>query len=214
MGKPITIGQSHAIAAALLANVNWELLDGDLLQRQVVDVPAKAGKEFTRFLMNGGRMPVGDLKIATLPFDLASFIGDGWQEIAKERDERSAKLTEVDLAHARFVSCLREGENLVKGEEKLRRLKESKGIRLGANVFMGLWNDYLANKEKSILERLHQAGLIGNYVDFFGTVFLGPNGNRNVLCLYRSGDGRWDWNVYWLGSGWNGRSLSAVSQQV
>ncbi|MDO9231025.1 MAG: hypothetical protein Q7U36_00905 [bacterium] len=40
------------------------------------------------------------------------------------------------------------------GEEKLRRLKEEKPefIRFAGNVFLGLWLDYQANKENSILE--------------------------------------------------------------
>jgi len=155
-----------------------------------------------------------DFKITPAPFDPKSFIGEGWQDIVGERDERSAKLTEVDFAKAKFVSCLEKGESSIKGEEKLRRLKETGNIRLGATVSMGLWQDYQSNGKNSVLERLYQAGTIKDFLDFFGTVLLGPGGYRYVLYLYRRDDGEWHWGVDWLEDGWRVRYLSAVLPQV
>jgi hypothetical protein len=209
MGKSVERDQSHAIMAILSTNVDWDGLDGDLLQERVIRNPKEAGRHFSLFLKNGARMPVvGDFKVATAPFDL-SFVGKGWKTISEEEDERSAKLTEVDFAKVKFVSCL-QGENSIKGEEKLRRLKEAGDIRLGATVFMALWQDYQSKKENSVLERLYQAGTIKGYLDFFGTILLSLGGRRRVLYLCRGGDGEWCWRVYWLEYGWYVKHLSAV----
>ena len=43
----------------------------------------------------------------------------------------------------------------------------------------------------------------------FHTILRNPNGNRNVLYLYRNDDGEWNWNYNWLDNDWNTGSLSA-----
>ncbi len=214
MGKSISIDQSHAIIAALATNVDWGRLNGNLLQEQILKNPKEAGEHFNRFLENGARMLlVGDFKIATKPFDI-SFISKNWKIVLKEEDKRSVELTEVDFSKVKFISCLKEKESSIKGEEKLHRFKQTKDIRLGATVFMGLWEDYQANSKNSVLERLYQAGTIKGYLDFFGTVFLNPNGNRSVLYFARVGDGSWGWGVDWLECDWGIWNLSAVLSQV
>ncbi|MDP2910418.1 MAG: hypothetical protein Q8N58_01365 [bacterium] len=213
MGKPATIGQAYNLLSVFANNTDWGLLSSEAIQ-DIINNPVETGKHFANFLKNGARMPlIGDFKIATAPFDF-SFDGKGWKTIPEEEDERSAKLTEVDFAKVKFVSCLHEGENSIKGEEKLRRLKEASDIRLSAPVFMGLWQDYQSKKENSVLERLYQAGAIKGHLDFFGTILLDPDGDRCVLRLYRRGDGRWSWNVCWFKNGWRVESLSAVLPQA
>lgn len=149
--------------------------------------------------------------VATRPFDPVKFIGEKWSIIAKECDERSAALTEADFSGGvAFETCLKEkeGETFITGEEKLIRLKASGKIRLGTSVFAGLWADYQTRKENSVLERLY--GEQGTtYLDFFGDVLLGPDGCRDVLYLYRGGDGGWDWDCRWLESGWDAYRRSA-----
>jgi len=54
--KPVTIDQSHAIMAALATNVDWNALDGALLQGSVVTNAKEAGKQFTAFLAGGAVM--------------------------------------------------------------------------------------------------------------------------------------------------------------
>ena len=41
-----------------------------------------------------------------------------------------------------------------------------------------------------------------------------PNGNRNVLYLYRNDDGSWDWNANWLGNDWDVEHLTALLQVI
>lgn len=213
MGKSVGIDQSHAIMAILATNVDWINLNGEFLQEQVLGNPKEAGRQFTAFLRNGARMITGDLKIATVPFDPVSFIGNEWKSIPEEQDKQSHALTEVNFSEVEFVSCLCEKETSIDGEEKLRRLKQKSCIRYGATVFMGLWQNYQSKKENSILEHLYREKEI-TYMDFFGDVFLAPYGHRNVLYLCRDSDGKWGWGVSWLDNDWHGRRVSVVSSQV
>ena len=125
-------------------------------------------------------------------------------------DQRSLSLTEINPADLLFKTCLKGDEPSISGEEKIRRLKERPElIRLGGNVFMGLWSDYQTNKQNSILEYFYRTqGII--FMDFPGLVLRAPHGSRYILYLRRHGDGEWDWRSFWLGSGWNADDPSAV----
>ena len=214
MSKAVSRGQALQVSARVATQVNWDKLDGDHLQGEVIDLtPEEFGRRLTAFLKNGAKVVFGDLKIATASFDSVSFIGKGWKLVSKERDERSHVLTEVDFAKTELVSCLRGEETSINGECKLIRLKEEDRIRYGATVFMGLWQDYQDEKGNSILERLYREENI-TYMDFFGDVFLGPDGHRFVLYLYRNAEGEWDWSVSWLADDWDAGHVSVVALQV
>ncbi len=58
MSKPVGIGQSHNVISILANNVDWSQLDGDTLQKDVIEDPVTAGRRFTEFLKNGARMVV------------------------------------------------------------------------------------------------------------------------------------------------------------
>ena len=145
-------------------------------------------------------------RVATQPFDLVQFIDKGWSLIAEEHDSRNDALTEVDFAKVNFDTCFNGGEQCIKGEEKLTRMKANSNIRLGAATFMGLWRDYQAHKENSVLERLYREQKT-TYLEFFGDVLLAPDGKRKVLCLYRGGGG-WGWGCYSLEGDWRAESLA------
>lgn len=206
MGKPIGIGQSHAAISALTANTQWDALDCDILQR-VIDDPCEAGKHFTVFLKNGGRVIVGEPKIIPIDrskrFNPAKFIDEGWK--IEEEDERSLALTEIDLTAVRFESMLKDGENRVQGEEKLARLKTAGHIRLDARIFQTLWEN------QHLIPARWKEQTNGNttYLFFDGTILRSPRGFRCVRCLYWSG-GQWHWLYSWLGNDWGVNSPSAV----
>lgn len=153
--------------------------------------------------------------VLTKPFNPAKFLGQGWTTwkgpvdgdgLSGEEDVdcRSLALSEIDLSVISFEICL-----VGCGEEKLRRLKDRPElIRLGANVFLGLWSDYQVDKENSALEWLYEAKKI-TYLDFFGTVLRGPRGGRHVLCLCRRGS-EWNWFFSWLDLDWSVGHPSAV----
>ena len=208
-----TTKQFNAVMAVLLQNVDPEQLDMDVLQDAVVRNPSGAGQQFTLFLKNGGRVSIGDMNVTVAPFDPVKFISPDWKVTADEHDKRNDSLTEVDFNKVGFETCLKGDESSITGEEKLKRLKAQKQIRYGVVVFMGLWLDYLARKENSVLETLFRTKGI-TYLDFFGDVLLSPGGRRRGLYLYRDGGGRWRWHYRWLDRSWGARSRSVVSSQV
>ena len=127
MSKAITRGQAIQGLLTLGTKVDWDKVDGDILQQIIEDRDGRTGPEFTAFLQNYGKVIVGELKIVkvdrSLPFDPAKFIGKGWT--IEEQDERSLALSEVDLTKVRFEDMLKSGESSIQGEEKLKRLKKA-----------------------------------------------------------------------------------------
>lgn len=148
--------------------------------------------------------------ILTKQFDPAKFLdnnsatwkgpidGDGLSG-EEDIDSRGLALTEIEISKLVFETGFKKDEKSIKGEEKLRRQREmSNLIRLGGNAFLGLWENYQANKEKSVLEYLYRTQKI-TYLDFMGQILRGPDGSRRVLYLYRHVDGKWYWDCDWLG---------------
>lgn len=161
-----------------------------------------------------GRFLFGDPKvIRTAPFNPVEFLGKGWAfwrgsaggdglTGEEDADLRSRALVEIDTTRLRFETCLREGESSIKGEEKIRRLKEKPDfIRLGGNAFLGFWLDYQASKENSALEHLYRTRRI-TFIDFPGDILRSSDGYRSMLYLCRRGHGGWDWDVCWLENDW------------
>lgn len=207
---PITIDQSHQVLATLAVNTDWATVDFETsgLQDLIVRNPKEAGRQFTAFLKNGGKVLVGEPKVITINrgrFNPTEFIGDDWSILEDETDTRSTALTELDLTKVQQVTMLKSGENVVNGEEKLKRLKKDGRIRLDAEVFLTLWQNQLLIPE-SWKEKIN-----GNtrYIFFDGTVLRDSDGSRCVLFLYWNG-GEWLWNVYWLDNDWYAYNPSAV----
>ena len=208
MSKSVSIDQSHSVIQALANNVDWSVLDGDMLQEQIIKNPKEAGKQFTAFLKNGGKVIVDSPRVISIdrsiPFDPKTFIGNGWS--IEEQDERAITLTEIDLTSVMFDSTLEKGEKSIKGEDKLNRLKEKTNrIRLDAGIFKTLWENQILIPEKW----KEQTNGNTTFIFFDGTVLRDSDGNRYVLCLCW-GDGRWDWYYYWLGLDWSADGPSAV----
>jgi len=232
MGKAVSRGQALEVSGRVATQIDWDQLDGQKLQDEVISLsPEEFGRRFTAFLKAGARFSFGGLKVgfgglkvACTLFDPAKFInkdlvfwkgpkdGDGLKG-EEERDKASLALTEVDFEKADFLTCLEQDESSITGEEKLIRLRKLGRPIYGTTQFMGLWQDYQQNKAQSVLEKLYQQKGV-TYVDFFGDILRHPGGDRDVLCLYRSGDGSWDWNYYWLDTDWNDHNFTAVAQQV
>lgn len=141
----------------------------------------------------------------TTPFDPTTFpgLGQGWKIV--EEDERSLAMTEVNLVNVQLVTTLKDGETVVNGEEKLKRLKQAGHIRLDAKVFQTLWEN------QALIPERWKAKTNGNttYIYFDGTVLQGPRGRRFVLYLCWD-DGRWRWRCTWLGFDWLAFNPSAV----
>lgn len=143
-------------------------------------------------------------------------IGGNGLEGEEDRDSREDSLDIVDLEQLILETNLRYAETSVNGEEKLRRLKASKNIRLGGKAFSALWNDYRTQKaygkpEESILEKLRRLRNV-DCIYFFGLVLRGPDGHRYVLCLFF--DEEWTCAYNCLDNDWGAPSPSASLENV
>lgn len=150
-------------------------------------------------------------------FSPTEFIGQGWTvwkgpadgnglEGDEDRDVREDALTVIDWEQVLLEDHLQEKESSVHGEEKLRRAIASGRIQLGGKAFLSLWEDYKANGENSVLEKLRRKGVTRIY--FFGLRLRNPDGDRYVLCLYVDGS-EWLWGCNWLRNHWRASSPSA-----
>ena len=226
MSNAVSRDQALEVSGRFATQVDWKQLDGRKLQEEVISLsPEEFGRRFTAFLNAGASFVFGGLKVACAPFDPVKFINDGWSfwkgpkdgdglKGEEERDKASLALTEVDLEKSDFLTCLKDSESLITGEEKLVRLRKLGRPLYGATQFMGLWHDYQQNKAGCVLEKMYQQKGV-TYVDFFGDILRYPNGSRCVLRLCRrAAAGSWHWDCNWLGHVWDAHHFSAVAQQV
>lgn len=205
--KEVTPGQKLEVALAMVNRVDWQAIDGDILQREVIAKPDNLGRQATIFLQNRAMVIVGEPIIIHLdrsrPFDPTKFIGQGWTiwrgpkdgnglEGEEEQDRRSLALTELNLSQVRFENCLKPDEIFHTGEERLTRLLAQGGIRLDVGVFWHLWQN------KHLIPASWKEPINGNtrFVFFDGTTLRDSDGNRYALCLYWNGV-EWLWFVYW-----------------
>jgi len=208
MSKSVSIDQSHSVIQALANNVDWSVLDGDMLQEQIIKNPKEAGKQFTAFLKNGGKVIVGSPRVInidrSIPFDSKKIFGNGWS--IEEQDERAIALTEISLNEVMFDSTLKKREKSIIGEDKLKRLKKKTNrIRLDAGIFKTLWENQILIPEK------WKEKINGNttFIFFDGTILRYSNGDRYVLYLYWL-DGEWRWGCDCLNHVWSADRPSAV----
>lgn len=193
---------------SLGVNTDWDEVDADLFQKTIIEDPVGAGRRFTLFLKNGGKVSVGNPKVITINrnrFHPAKFIGKDWSIFNKETDTRSTALTEIDITKVQFVTMLHDGETHIKGEEKVKRLKSSGHIRLDADIFLTLWEN------QHFIPESWKEKVNGNtrFIYFDGIILRNSGGDRCVLCLYWD-DGKWYWYVNWLVSDWSAHGPSVV----
>jgi len=124
----------------------------------------------------------------TEPFDPVQFMNDPRLTIAEE-DERTLMLGGIDLSDVSLVSMVRE-DTVIRGEEHLKRSKETGHIRLDAKIFQTLWeNQYL------IPEQWKGTDEHPKHIFFDGTVLQNHCG-RFVIALYW-GNTSWDTEKKW-----------------
>ncbi len=116
-----------------------------------------------------------------------------------EQDERSLALAEVNLSTVKLVTCLKKGEARIKGQERLKRLKQAGHILLDARFCLAIWNN----------EELIPKSWRGKDICFDGTVLQHPRAGCGVMCLSCWGD-ECGWGLKWLKDVWYPNQPSAV----
>ena len=130
-------------------NILVENLDLDEIDPKELDLIIQngyeAGEHFTNFLRTAGKLIVDRRMSRTIKinrkklFDPVQFMDHQGLEI-EEQDERSIMLEEIDSSAIALESML-QGETVIRGEEHLKRLKQTGHIRLDARVFQTLWEN-------------------------------------------------------------------------
>ena len=218
--KSATHGQTKDVAIRIL-NLNPELVDGEAVQKGIEGYSVEdINRRLIAFLNNGLSFVMKGQNVLyvdrTKPFNPAKFIGNGvtiWRGpkdsdglMGEEaQDAASLALTEVDFSKVLFEHCLKEGETVADGEEKLVRHVAAKRIRLDAKVGQSLFEE----KGQATLEWLFNTFGI-TWFELPGTVLRNSYGNRFFLCLCREDVGLWYWRYSWLGDDRYAKRPSAV----
>ena len=148
--KAVSRDQSHEMVGRFMRKTDWGKLDGDFVQNSIIEMPEdEFGRRMTQFIQNGMNFVMkgpGALIIdRTKPFSPTAFIGSGWTIWRGDKDGNGLKgneaqdaaslvLTEIDFTKTLFTACLKEGESVITGEEKLTRHIAAKHIRLDAKA--------------------------------------------------------------------------------
>lgn len=139
----------------------------------------------------------------TFSFDPVDLLGAGC--IAVEEDERSLKLSEIDLTKIKLETMLKDRESRITGEEKLRRLKDAGYIRLDARILQTFWEN------KHLIPEAWKQPTNGRttFVSFDGSIYQDSSCLRLVLYLSWF-NGAWRMDHEWLGSVCEIHNVSAV----
>jgi hypothetical protein len=190
----ISDGQARSLAGSFIIDTAWaEGIEVDI-QPFLELPPVERGKRFAAFLRNGCRLTItapGTVLIdRSKPFNPTAFIGKGWR--IEGEDKRSLALTEFNVAKILLQTGLNEGETVVSGDVKRTRLV-SQAIQLDAKVAQTLFEE----KGQVTLRWMHEH-LNVTWIEFLGTILVGPFGYRYTLFLRRYADGSWRWSCHWL----------------
>ncbi len=190
--KTFREGQALRMVSSFAVDTKWGDLDPRDLQK-FLELPASVrGQRFTQFLWSqfsqhdpepicGKRLLIN--RGLSNPID---FLGEGWEIVGEETDNVSKTITRLDLSHVQLVTMLNHDETFLNGEERLKRLKSLRLIRLDLDIFHTL----LENQH--LIPESWKKKVNGNhrFIYFEGTILQNLNGNRYALCLYW-GRGRW-----------------------
>jgi hypothetical protein len=97
-----------------------------------------------------------------------------------EVDERSLRLTEIDLTKVKLLNVLKDGESTISGEERMRRIKATGHIRLDTWILQTI-----LKHPECIPESWRQR----KYITFDGTIFWFPghhegSGSESEMVLW------------------------------
>lgn len=204
--KVITAGQAGKFADVVIAYLQKSELPHEptqyVLENEAVEIAEVVKAEVCRRVDARVRATEPHI-LERQEFDHVKFLGEGWSI-----DEQLGHRTGNNLDAGQIIGndYLREDESYTTGEERIKRIKAAPDdIQLDAKDFMALWSE----EGHATLKWLYDTKGI-SCLSFWDTILRGPSGSRNVLFLYRSVDGSWDWGCRWLGSDWNANSSASL----
>lgn len=109
MSKAVSRGQALQVSARVATQINWDEIDGDKLQQEVINLaPEEFGRQFTAFLQNGARMIMNGLSV------LWTLISDGRNAAAltqalKAKDRRVTERAAQVMATEKFAAEITSG---------------------------------------------------------------------------------------------------------
>lgn len=210
--------QALSLLSVVSLNADFNAIPSEIMQ-DLIDNPQQTGMQFTAWLKNRGRLILPGPRILQIDrartFNPTEFIGANWSiwrgpvdgdglEGDEDQDLNALALSEIDLNNITF-DCLEKDERVVKGEEKLLRLKAKPSIRCDGTIFQAIWE----NKELIPESWKEKVNGKTRFIYFDGTILRDPDGFRCVLYLYFR-DGAWDWYYLWLDDEWDSGNPSAV----
>ncbi len=199
MSKAVSGGQALQAVASLSVDTPWDELDGDILQKEFIELtPKERGARFAAFFKNGCRINIGDFFRETGEFtlEIPALKRPTLEELRRkddwiqsiERDNSPEGPVKLKL-----VTVLRPGEDSIGGKEYELRLMPIAGDALGHQHL-----DWLIDNQDKVPAKFRGKF----YIDFPGIVVVDRLGYRDVPYAYRGGK-RWDRNWYWLGDGFD-----------
>lgn len=204
MGKAVSRGQALQISARVATQVNWDELDGNNLQADVISLtPEEFGNRFTAFLKNGARVIVGVVNVVW------TVTSNGWSvkqliAVIEARGRKVGNWAKDIMSKPQFVTTKGRIYNLavIRGDEF------SDNERTTANIFAEAERRGLQKPPAEVAallrEKFSQDELSFPYVAVMHEPIGDSGGNLGVLGLRRyEGD---DWLGAWLanpGSRWD-----------
>jgi hypothetical protein len=201
---PISVGQIAKIQELIGAGLRKSNLPSTAIQQLIEtkgDLLVDTIVEFIRRRVDEYLRATEPHILERKPFDPGKFLGSGWS-VTKQIGKRSGG--NLDARKIVLKDYLQSGESIIKGEERLRRIKANPAdVQLDAADFLAL---YLEKGQKTLQWLYDTQGI--TWLSFWGTILRNPLGYPVILCL-RLTDG-WFYDIGWDGDDDWGGGPSAV----
>jgi hypothetical protein len=188
--RKVTAQLKQDFATSLVNNVDWRKVDGDVIQRLVLD-PVGTGERGTEWLMNSANMQmIGDYNV---DLDAPAFVPDGWEAKSHIKGGRF----KFDPKLVGLYCSDQQKAGRIHGDKLYELLKDKDCFNANLLDF------YLAHPE------LIPESWKGESVFFWGTTYSCARGHLYIRYLHWN-NGQWKPDHFRLGCVWTSHDLAAV----
>jgi len=197
MSKAVSRGQALQISARVATQVNWDELDGEKVQNEIISLtPGEFGNRFTAFLKNGARVIVN--AVNKIIWSVTSDGRNATELIAaiEAKGRKASDWAKDIMSKPQFVTTKGKIYNLaiIRGDE----FADSE--RTTANIFAEAERRGLQKPPAEVAallrEKFSQDGLGFPYVAVMHEPICGSDGRPVVLVLNRYGCDDWFYAWY------------------